>query len=41
VFISVSNLLVMFLIWTGPETRGVLFAGVDDRKEPHLQAEFH
>jgi SHS family lactate transporter-like MFS transporter len=31
-FISISNLLVIVLLWVGPETKGVQFAGVDDQK---------
>jgi glutamate synthase domain-containing protein 1 len=40
-FIGASNLLVTILIWTGPETKGVQFAGADDHKAQRVQPEFH
>lgn len=38
-FICLSNSLVMALMWTGPETKGIQFVGIDDPEaaplEPH------
>ena len=33
-FIGGSNLLVIILMWIGPETKGIQFAAVDDQKDP-------
>jgi MFS transporter, SHS family, lactate transporter len=40
-FIGVSNLFVMVLMWVGPETKGIQFGGIDDQKSKLLEPDRH